>query len=64
MSDSSYSTKITREISQLQRMLLDEHRSWRALELKSEMNGLVKALEIYYAFDYNTSQPTIKEEEK
>ena len=59
-SDTSYPTKITTEIGLVNRMLLSEHRAWRASELKGEALGLARALEIFYTYGYNTSPTTEK----
>jgi len=57
-----YEDLITHEILKLNEQLLREQRAWRASELKSEANGLAKALQIYYAYGFNTSSGMKKDE--
>lgn len=53
MDDRTFPEIITKEISDTEYMLYNEHRAWRALELEWYVKGLAKALEMYYMYGFD-----------
>ncbi len=62
MTGYSYETLVTDEINRTQWQLKDEHRAWRAMELKAITLGLAKALEIYANYGFHSSETSMRDE--